>query len=101
MQIIREFEKLLYEIYEKYRPKHWPTGSYFYLARHIAMCILRADTLNSYGYPVRTEMTTPSSHLCSMDKDESEGIIAHKTLSQSCSTEKDESKVIIVNGTLS
>ena len=32
-KIIREFEKLPYEIYEKKRPNHEPTDSYFYLAR--------------------------------------------------------------------
>ena len=31
--IIREFEKLPYKIYESRRPKYDPTGSYFYLAR--------------------------------------------------------------------
>ena len=30
--IIKDFEKLPYEIYEKDRPKHEPTDSYFYLA---------------------------------------------------------------------
>ena len=29
--IIREFEKLPYESYDKRRPKHEPTGRYFYL----------------------------------------------------------------------
>ena len=33
--IIREFEKLPYKIYEKKRPKHGPTDSYFYLARQL------------------------------------------------------------------
>ena len=32
-KIIREFEKLPYEIYEKERPKHEPNYSYFYLSR--------------------------------------------------------------------
>ena len=32
-KIIREFEKLSYEIYEKKRPKYEPTDSYFYLER--------------------------------------------------------------------
>ena len=34
--VIREFEKLPYEGYERKRPKHEPTDSYFYLAIHIA-----------------------------------------------------------------
>ena len=32
-KIIREFEKFLYEGYEKKRPKHDPNDSYFYTAR--------------------------------------------------------------------
>ena len=43
-KIIREFEKLLYDIYEKKRPKHEPTGSYFYLAKQIAKFMIRADS---------------------------------------------------------
>ena len=45
-KIIREFEKLPYEIYEKERPKHDPTERYFYLSRHLSKCIMRADVLN-------------------------------------------------------
>ena len=55
--IIREFEKLTYKSYERRRPKHEPTDSYFYLAIQISKCMMRADTLNSHIYPVRTEMT--------------------------------------------
>ena len=66
--IIREFEKLPYESYEKNRPKHEPTESYFYLARQLAKCMMRADALNSHVYYVKTEMTAPSSHVCSTDK---------------------------------
>ena len=53
-KIIREFEKLPYESYEKKRPKHKPTDSYFYLARHLAKCMMRDDALNLHGCPVRT-----------------------------------------------
>ena len=49
-----------------------------------------ADFLNSHVYPVRTEMTALSSHVYSTEKDESKGIITHKTLSQSCSLDEDE-----------
>ena len=52
--IIREFEKLPYGSYEKKRPKHEPTDSYFYPARQLAKCIMRDDALNSHVYPVRT-----------------------------------------------
>ena len=55
-KIIRGFEKLPYESYERKRPKHEPTDSYFYLARQTAKCIVRSDALNSHVYPVRMEM---------------------------------------------
>ena len=44
--IIREFEKLSYKIYEKKRPKHEPTKSYFYLARRLVNFMMRAYALN-------------------------------------------------------
>ena len=53
-KIIKEFEKLPYEIYDKKRTKHGPTYSYFYQARQIAKCTMRADAFNSHIYPVRT-----------------------------------------------
>ena len=56
-KISREFEKLPYEIYEKKRPKHEHTDSYFYLTIQLAKCMMRADALNSHIYPVRREMT--------------------------------------------
>ena len=62
--------------------------------------MMRADDINSHVYPVRTEMTAPSLHVCSTDEDESKGIIVHKTLSQNCSTDEDESKHSIVKKTL-
>ena len=62
-KIIGEFEKFPYESYDRKRPKHEPTGSYFYLARQLAKCMMTANTLNSHGYPVRTEMTALSSHV--------------------------------------
>ena len=46
-KIIRDFEKLTYESYEKKRPKHDPTNSYFYLARQLAKCMMRLNALNS------------------------------------------------------
>ena len=59
--------------------------------------MMRDDDLNLHGYPVRTEMTAPSLHIYSTDKDESKGIIVQKTLLQSFSTDENESKGIIVN----
>ena len=55
--IIREFEKLRYKMYERRRTKHETTDSYFYSARQLAKCMMRADELNLHVNPVRTEMT--------------------------------------------
>ena len=48
LKIIKEFEKLPYESYEKKRPKNEPTDSYFYLARQLTKCMMRADSLSSH-----------------------------------------------------
>ena len=74
--IIREFEKLPYKSYERIRTKHEPTDSYFYISRHRAKCVMRADSLNFYVYPVGTEMTgtkqIPVLRVFSTDEIESE-----------------------------
>ena len=100
-KIIKEFEKTPYENYEKKRPNHEPTDSYFYLARQLAKFMKRADTLNSHSYPVRMEITALYLHVCSTNEDEQTCIILHETLSQSCSTDEDESKGTILHETLS
>ena len=78
-KIIRELEKLPYEIYENQWPKHEPTDSYFYLARQLAKCMMRADTFKSENYPVIMEMTDtkhiPTSHVFSTEKSELKEII--------------------------
>ena len=84
-KIIREFEKIEKLPYEKKRPKHEPTDSYFYLARQIAKCMMRAHALNWHGYGGYTEMTAPSLNVSFTDKDKSKRIIMHKTLLQSFS----------------
>ena len=70
--IIRDFKILPYESYERKSPKHEPTDSYFYLAIHLAKCMMRADALNSHVYPVRTEITDTKqilpSPVCSTDE---------------------------------
>ena len=58
--------------------------------------MMRADALNLHVYPVRTEMTDPSLHVCSTDKIELKEFIVNKTLLQRCSMDKDKSKGIIV-----
>ena len=73
-KVIRDFEKFPYKIYEIRRPKHDPTESYFYLARQLAKCMMRADAINSHLYSVRTKMAgtqhIPILHICSTDKSE-------------------------------
>ena len=59
--------------------------------------MMRDDAFNSYVYPVRTEMTAPSSHIYSMEESELKKFLVNKTLSQSCSTDEDEPKGIIVD----
>ena len=55
-KIISEFDKSPYKRYERRRPKHDPTDSYFYLELQLANCMMRADALNSHVYPVRTQI---------------------------------------------
>ena len=68
-KIIREFEKFDKLPYEKKRPKHEPTDRYFYLARHLAKCMMRADTLNWHDYGSYMEMTALSSNVYSTEED--------------------------------
>ena len=78
-KIIREFEELSYKGYERRRPKHDPTDSYFYLARQLENCMIRSDSLNLHVYPVRTESTTNSEakilHVCNSKKSELKEIL--------------------------
>ena len=48
-RLLRSLKKLSYESYEKKRPKHEPTDSYFYPAIQLAKCMMRADALNLHG----------------------------------------------------
>ena len=45
-KIIKEFEKIGKLTYEKKRPKHEPTHSYFHLVRQLAKCTMISDKLN-------------------------------------------------------
>ena len=49
-KIIKEFEKIEKLPYEKNRPKHEPTGSYFHLAIQLAKCMMKSDNLNWHDY---------------------------------------------------
>ena len=100
-KVIREFEKLPYKSHERRRPKYEPTDSYFYLTIQITKRMMRDDTLNSYVWPVRTEMTgtkhIPTSHICSTEKMKWKEFLVDKTLSHMCYTYKNESKSMLVD----
>ena len=68
-KIIREFDKFDQLPYEKKSTKHEPTDSYVYLARQLAECMMRSDTLNSHDYGGYTKMTALSSNVYSTDED--------------------------------
>ena len=65
------------------RPKHEPTNSYFYLARHIDKCMMRAYAFNLHVDPVITKMTGMQqiriSHVCNSDERKLKEIPAEKT----------------------
>ena len=86
-KIIKEFEKIENLTYDKKRPKYKPTDCYFYLARQLAKCMMRSDTLNWHDYGGYTKMTAPSSNVNSTNENESKLIIVHDTLSRNCSTD--------------
>ena len=86
--------------YEKKRPKHESTDSYFYLARQLLKCMMRSDTLNLHDYGGYTKMTAPSLNVNYMEEYESKSIIVHKNLSQNFFANKDKSKQSIVNKNL-
>ena len=90
MKIIKEFGKIWKLTYEKKRPKHEPTHSYFHLVRQLAKYMMRSDKLNWHDHGGYTEMTAPSSNVNVTDKDESKEITVHKTLLENNS--KDVSK---------
>ena len=81
-KIIREFKKFETLLFEKKRPKHEPTDSYFYLAIQLVKCMMKSDTLNWHDYGGYMEITALSSNVSSRNKDKSKRIIMHKTLSQ-------------------
>ena len=100
-KIIKKFEKIEKLPYEKKRPKHEPTESYFHLAREIVKCMMRSDKLNWYDHGGYPKMTAPYLNVNVMNKSESKRSIVNKNLSQSCSTIENKSKRSIVNEPLS
>ena len=99
--IIRTFEKLYYKCYERRRPKHEPTDSYFYLARQLVKFIMRADSINLQVDPVRTEVTDEKQtlilHVCSMDDIKSKEFLVDKQLSRVYSTDYGKLESIIAD----
>ena len=100
-KIIREFEKFKKLPYEKNRPKHEPTDSYFYLSRQLAKCMMRSNNLNWHDHGGYKEKTVPSLNVIATYEEESKHIIVHEGLSESCSTNERESKHRIANETWS
>ena len=101
-KVIKKFENLPYMSYERRRPIHEPTNSYFYLSILLAKCMMRADAIKLHVYPIRTEMNItkniPILHVCSIYESELNYCLVYKTLLQIYSTDKDKSKRIIING---
>ena len=58
-KIIEVFEKIEKLPYEKKRPDHERTDTYFHLARQLAKYMMRYDNLNGYDHGGYTEMTAP------------------------------------------
>ena len=85
-KIIKEFEKNDKLPYEKKRPKHDPTDSYFHLARQLAKCMMRSNNLNGYDCGGYTKMTAPYLNGNVTNEGESKCSIINENLSQSCST---------------
>ena len=52
--IIKGLEKLPYNGYVRNRSKCEPNDSYFYIASHLAKCMVISDAVNLYGHLVRT-----------------------------------------------
>ena len=71
LKIIKEFEKIGKLTYDKKRPSHDPTPSYFHLVRQLAKCMMRSDQLNRHDHGSYAEKTALSSNVNVTDEDES------------------------------
>ena len=69
-KIIKEFEKIEKLPYEKKRPKHEPTLSYFHLVRQLAKCMMIYDKLNRHDHGSYMEMTSLSLNVNVTDENE-------------------------------
>ena len=81
-KIIKEFEKIEKLPYEKKRPNHDPTESYFHQARQLENCMMRSDNLNWYDHSRYKEMTAPYSNVNVTNESESKHSIVNKPLLQ-------------------
>ena len=91
-KIIKDFEKIEKLPYEKKRPKHEPTKSYFHLARQLAECMMRSDNLNWYDHGCYTKMTALYSNVNVTNECELKRSIINEKLPQSCATNENKSK---------
>ena len=98
--IIKEFEEIEKQPYEKNRPNHEPTDSYFRLARQLLKCMVRSDNLNWHDHGGYMEIIVLSLNVNVTDEDESKRIIVQEILSENCSRDVSESKRNIVNENL-
>ena len=93
-RIIRQFDKLPYNSYDRRRLKNQPTDTYFYLARQLAKCMMRADALNLDNYPVRTEITASKqiliSHVCYTDGIKLKYFLVDENVLKICSTDEEK-----------
>ena len=101
MKTIKEFEKIGKIPYDKKRPKHEPTPSYFHILRQLAKFMMISNKLNWRDCGSYTEKTALSSNVNVTDEDESKEIIVHETLSENNSKDVSKSERNIVNETLS
>ena len=96
-KIIKDFEKIEKLPYEKKRPKHEPTESYFHIARQLDKCMMRSDNLNWYNHGGYTKITAPYLDVNVTNEGESKCSIVNEKLSQSFSTNNNKSKRSIFN----
>ena len=89
-KMIKEFEKIGKLPFEKKRPKHEPTDSYFHLVRQLAKFMMISDKLNRHNHGSYTEKTAPSLNDNITDGGKTKEIIVHETLSEN--NPKDVSK---------
>ena len=89
LKIIREFEKVEKLPYEKKRPKHEPTESYFHLSREIAKSMMRSDKLNWYDHSGYKKTIVPYSNIIVKNRSESKHSIVNEKLSQKMFSERE------------